>query len=156
MMEDKKYYGEDEDWKGEDDSNTKRYPDILPEDYTPELDDWWIPLRDMLNKLPKNMVLVVDPKRYAEANKSIGIIKSAVDEEIENVKYEIKYDDLLGTSLDFVIHTKYVFGIRDTKAFAEAIKNVDVIGISANLNEEIEIAFSYYGVRVPILPPATE
>lgn len=126
----------------------------MEEDFelSPEADAALEELMDLLRKLPKNVLLMADPKRYAEAVKSANGIVKAVMEDYPDAEIELDFDSLTGSSLLLKIVADGA-SIYDIKAFCQSIAPANTMSIEPRTDGKVEIGFTYQGVRKPPTKP---
>lgn len=118
-----------------------------PEDMTEEeMDDGLQRLGDFFRSLvPKEQIIVMNPKKYAKALRSILNIKKMLDENNEDLKYTYEIMELFGCCFYFTAEADHDITC-DIKKIIKDLEEVDSISISANLNEKAMISFSYEGL----------
>lgn len=120
---------------------------------SPEVEAALDELMGELRRLPKQAMLMADPKRYAEAVKSANAIATAVKQDYPEAEVKLEFDQLTGSSLLLTIITEGA-NIYDIKKFCEAIAPTDTMDIEPRNDGKVEIGFLYKKVRRP-MPPIT-
>lgn len=120
---------------------------------SPEVEAALDELMGELRRLPKQAMLMADPKRYAEAVKSANAIAAAVKQDYPEAEVKLEFDQLTGSSLLLTIITEGA-NIYDIKKFCEAIAPTDTMDIEPRNDGKVEIGFLYKKVRRP-MPPIT-
>lgn len=122
---------------------------------SPEMDDALEELMDLLRKLPKNVLLMADPKRYAEAVKSANVIVSFVKEDYPSAEVRMDFDELTGSSLLLTIVTSGA-NFYDIQDFCKAIAPANTMDIEPRSDGKIEIGFTYEDVRKAVPAPSSQ
>lgn len=120
---------------------------------SPEVEAALDELMGELRRLPKQAMLMADPKRYAEAVKSANAIAAAVKQDYPEAEVKLEFDQLTGSSLLLTIITEGA-NIYDIKKFCEAIAPTDTMDIEPRNDGKVEIGFLYKKVRRS-MPPIT-
>lgn len=105
-------------------------------------------IRALLDKLPKNTVLILNLPRYKEVCSAISKINGFVKDISPDAEFSARFDDLVGTCLLYTI-TADELSITKTKQFAEAIAVSNTMSVVPLTNGNIEIGFTFEDVRIP-------
>ena len=106
-------------------------------------------LCELLNRLPKNYVLILNVQRYFEVLGVINDIVSSLNRLTpEDLSIDLRFDGLTGTSLCLEIKD-YTLEVSNRPLFAEALKKVSTFGIDAQIDGMVVLGFTFEDVRFP-------
>lgn len=108
-------------------------------------------LYEVLRRVPKNTILVMNVPRLIEVQKAITIIKNTVMEDYPDAQFKAYFDDLIGTTLLFEVRAEGL-NVYDTNKFAEALAIANTMDVNPLDDDMVEIGFTFCSVRVPCKP----
>ena len=121
--------------------------EILDADHQAALDD----LMELLKKMPKQHITMLNLPRYAQAVLSINKIVSFVKNDCPDASAEIYFDELTGTCLCLKIIADE-FNVYKIKDFCKAIEPANTMCVIPRLDETVEIGFTYEDTQIPAPP----
>lgn len=105
-------------------------------------------LMEILKKMPKHHLAVLNTPRYAQAVESIKKIIAYVKSDCPDAKVEVFFDELTGTSLCLKIIADE-FNVYKIKDFCESIEPANTMCVVPRLDCTVEIGFTYEGAQIP-------
>lgn len=106
-------------------------------------------LLEILKKVPKSRLLMINGPRHEEAIRSIQQIVEYVRQESPDAEVSVSYDGIIGTCLllEIVTDMLNIYNIKDFFKMAEAADTMDVVPL---LDSKISIGFTYENARMPV------
>lgn len=108
-------------------------------------------LMDILKKMPKQHITMLNLPRYSRAMQSIKKIVAYVKSDCPDADVEIYFDELTGSTLCLRIIADE-FNIYKIKDFCKAIEPANTMSVVPRLDSMVEIGFTYDDAKIPVPP----
>ena len=108
-------------------------------------------LMEILKRMPKQHITMLNMPRYAQAVQSIKKIVAYVKNDCPEAEVEVFFDELTGTSLCLKIIADE-FNVYKIKDFCKAIEPANTMCVVPRLDCTVEIGFTYEGAQIPVSP----
>lgn len=117
-------------------------------DFVPETDATQNELTELLKKIPKNTVTILNLPRHKQAIASIDKIVRFVKVDCPDAEVTVEFDEFTGTCLCLRIIAEEL-NIYKIGEFCEATKPANTMDVIPRLDEKLEIGFTYRQVKLP-------
>lgn len=110
-------------------------------------------LMEMLGKIPKNTVTMLNVPIYKEAVRSANQIVKMIKEDYPDAEVTLEFDGLTGTSLLLTVVSDgaNIYAVKDFCSALSAASTMDIVPLN---DGKAQIGFTYRKVKIPV-PPAS-
>ena len=123
--------------------------EYINEEYEAAIDG----LLEILGKIPKANVTMLNMPRYMQAIISIEKIVKFIKSDSPDAEITVEFDGLTGTTLCLRIIADEL-NVYKINEFCKAIEPANTMDVIPRLDEKLEIGFTYKQVKIPV-PPAS-
>lgn len=108
-------------------------------------------LMQLLKRIPKNTITMLNIPKYAAVLTSVNQIVKHVKADYPDAEASLEFDGLTGTTLILTIVADGM-NIYDIKNFCSALSVANTMDVIPLEDEKIQIGFTYHDVKVPVPP----
>ena len=121
------------------------------DEFCPETDPILEHLIELLGKIPKELVTMLNVPKYAEVVTSVSQIVDFVRQDCPDAEVSVYFDELTGTSLCLKIIADEL-NVYKIKEFCAAIEVASTMCVIPRIDSRVEIGFTYEDTKLFIAP----